>query len=156
MIVNNSAEIEGVDEDDDEKNPPIIDWMKQYAAEAGPKTVQPTLEEVKEAIKDDFPKLYASDLDLDHLLEQLGIHVIAEHQDYCIAWFGTTQEGEVEELLSKYQQAPYSNVRRKLGINYLWILNLLPHLGHMRNDIFEADVEFSLIENKPECAIIDL
>lgn len=154
MLLDDSVLLDDIDEE--EENPPMIEWMKEYAHYAGPKSVRPTLEEVKAAIKDDFPELYASDLDLDHLLEELGIHVIADYRKFIIAWFGTTDESTIEGLLSKFQGEKYSKVRKKLGIDYLWIMNLRPHLGHMRNDAFEALVQFGEIEEKPECVIIDL
>ena len=154
MLTDESVLLDNLEEE--EENPPLIQWMQDYAVYAGPKTLRPTLEEIHEAINQDFPELKKSDLDLDHLLEELGIHVIVDLQDYTVAWFGTTDETIVEDLCAKFKQAPYSQIRRKLGIDYLWILNLRPHLGHMRNDIFEADVEFSELKDKPECAIIDL
>jgi hypothetical protein len=145
------------DEDDEvEELPPVSEWIRDYAAYAGPKLLHPTTDTVKGALQIDFPELAASNLDLNSLLEAVGIHVIADHDDYRIAWFGTTKKDEVDVLLTKYQQAPYSHIRKKLGIDHLWILNLSPYLGYMRNDIFEADVDFSLIKNKPECAVIDL
>ena len=155
IVTSVSPDFVEFDEDEVEELPPIQEWLKEYAAYAGSKLIRPTLEHVKNALKDDFPELAASDLELDQLLESVGIHVIADHGDYRIAWIGTMQE-EGDTLLKKFQQPFYSNVRNKLGVDYLWILMLSPNLGHMRNDIFEADVQFSLIEDKPECAIIDL
>lgn len=144
------------EEDEVEEIQPINEWIREYARIAGPKLLHPTVEEVTGAIKDHFPELIASNLDLDQLLDTVGIQVIADHKDYRIAWLGTDKKEEADKLLYKFQQPSYSDVRRKLKIDYLWILNLRPNLGHSRNDIFEADVDFSLIENKPECIIINL
>ena len=154
MLTDESVLLDNLEEE--EENPPLIEWMKEYADYAGPKTLRPTLEEVRAAIKDDFPELYVSDLDLDHLLEALGIHVITDYLDFTVAWFGTTDETRIEDLLLKFQGEKYSKVRKQLGIDYLWVMNLRPHLGHMRNDAFEALVQFGEIEDKPECVIIDL
>lgn len=155
MLLKDSP-LQEIEEDENDRNPPLIVWVKEYAEEAGPKILQPTLEEIKQAVKDEFPELYASDLDLDHLLEALGIHVIADYREFKIAWFGTTDGATVDELLSKFQDQKYSRVRKKLGIDHLWVLNLQPDLGYSRNDIFEALVDFSEIDEKPECVIIDL
>ena len=144
------------DEDEEDELPPVSEWIREYARYAGPKLLQPTLEMVKDAIKDDFPELAASSLDVDQLLEAIGIHVIADYGDYRVAWFGTINAVDVDDLLANYQRKSYSKIRKSLDINYLWILNLSPKLGYTRNDIFEADVQFSLIDEKPECAIIDL
>ena len=148
------VEFDEDDEDDEEELQSIGEWVREYAAYAGPKLLHPTLEMVKDAIRDDFPEL--ATLDLDQLLEEIGIHVIADYGNYRIAWFGTTNAEEVDDLLANFQQENYSRIRESLGVTYLWILNLSPKLGYMRNDIFEADIQFSLIEEKPECAIIDL
>lgn len=156
MKVDNSIEFDKFNDDEEEEVQTLIEWMKEYAIYAGPKTIRPTLEEVRIAIKDDFPELYSADLDLDHLLEELGIHIIVDYLEYTVAWLGTTDEETVESFLLKYQGEHYSNVRKKLGIKHLWVIKLLPHLGHMRNDIFEALVQFDEIEDKPECVIIDL
>ncbi|MCG9893264.1 MAG: hypothetical protein MH252_19605 [Thermosynechococcaceae cyanobacterium MS004] len=155
MLLKDSP-LQEIEEDGNDRNPPLIEWMKEYAEEAGPKILLPTLEEIKQAVKDEFPELYASDLDLDHLLEALGIHVIADYREFKIAWFGTTDGATVDELLSKFQDQKYSRVRKKLCIDHLWVLNLQPDLGYSRNDIFEALVDFSEIDEKPECVIIDL
>lgn len=154
MVINKSIQVENSNQELD--NPPIDIWMKDYAKYAGPKIIHPTLEELKDAMMTDFPELYTSDLDLDHLLEALGIHVIVDYKEFKVAWFGTTNKANTESLLETFQQEKYSKVRHRLGIDYLWIINVLPHLGHMRNDIFEALIEFSEIAEKPECLIIDL
>lgn len=145
------------DEDDEvEELPPVSEWIREYAKFAAPKPIPLTLEQVREAVKDDFPELAKSDLDIDHLLEEVGIHVTADEREFVIAWYGVIGEELADEVLEKYKQTPYSNVRKKLGIDYLWVMCLNSHLGHSVNDAFEAIVQFGEIDDKPECCVIDL
>jgi len=139
-----------------EESQSMIQWIKEYADYAGPKTVEPSIEQVKAACENNFPSLSSSDSDLDHLLEELGIHVIADYGTYRIAWLGTTDATTADTLLEKYQQPIYSQVRKNLGIDYLWILKINEERCHMANDIFEADVEFMEMDVKPECVIVNL
>jgi hypothetical protein len=147
-------EFDEIEEEDE--LPPASEWIKEYARYAAPRPVPLTLEQVHEAIKDDFPELAKSDLDLDRLLEEVGIHFVGNYRKFIIAWYGVIGEDNAETLLDKYQQSPYSNVRKRLGIDYLWVLDLNPDLGHSNNAAFEAIVEFDEIEDKPECCVIDL
>lgn len=156
IVTSVSPDFVEFDEDEEEELPPVMEWVKDYAKIAGPRKITFTLEQVREAVKDDFPALAESNLDLDHLLDAVGIHSVADERKFVIAWYGVIGEDLADALLEKYKQAAYSNIRKKLGINYLWILSLRPHLGHSINDAFEAIVEFDEIEDKPECCIIDL
>ncbi len=144
------------DEDEEDELPPVIERIRQYAKIAEPKPIPLTIEQVREAVKDDFPELANSDLDMDHLLEEVGIHVTADEREFVVAWYGVIGEDLANELLEKYKQAPYSNVRKKLGIDYLWVMNLHPKLWHTINASTEAIVQFSEIEDKPECCVVDL
>ncbi len=144
------------DEDEEDELPPVSEWIREYAKIAAPKPIPLTIEQVREAVKDDFPELANSDLDMDHLLEEVGIHVTADEREFVVAWYGVIGEDLANELLEKYKQAPYSNVRKKLGIDYLWVMNLHPKLWHTINASTEAIVQFSEIEDKPECCVVDL
>ena len=156
IVTSVSPDFVEFDEDEIEELPSVLEWMKDYAKIAGPRKILFTLEQVRAAVKDDFPALAASNLDLDELLDEVGIHTIVDEREFIVAWYGVIGEELADESLEKFRQAPYSNVRKKLGIDYLWILSLSPNVGHSINDAFEAIVEFGEIEDKPECCIIDL
>lgn len=155
MKTQNSAVMDKIDPELD-RNLSINQWVQQYAEMAGPVTLNPTIETVKAAIKEEFPELIDTNLDREQLLDALGIHAIADCREFVVAWYGTTDETAIESLLHKFQTRPYSNVRKKLGIDHLWVMKLNPNLGHSRNDVFEAYFQFSELDEKPECAIIDL
>ncbi len=134
----------------------LTQWIKAYATYAGVTTVKPELNFVMTVARS-----YLSDEQLDisgvdELLRSVGIDVIAQYGSERVAWLGSTSEPEVEEMLEKYQQPAYSHIRKALGVDYLWILKIQDDLGHTKNDIFEAFVEFSDMDEKTECIIIDL
>ena len=135
---------------------PLTQWMKKYATYAGVTTVQPDFDSVLAVAKACIPE---SQLDLsgvEQLLRSVGIDVIAQYGPERVAWIGSTSDTEVEEMLQQYQQPMYSQIRQALGVNYLWVLKIQEDFGHMKNDIFEALVEFTDMNEKPECVIIDL
>jgi hypothetical protein len=116
----------------DEQNPPL-QWFCQYAQEAGLKTV-------------DYPS---------QSLEDLGIHLVFEHGQNRIALAGSTDEAEVNRVFDRHQQEAYTEIRKSLGIDYLWVLKLT-NLSHSANDLFEALCQFFDLEQKPECCIVNL
>lgn len=132
------------------------EWLKEYSSYAGPKSVPLTLKQVHEAVKDDFPGLIKANLSLSDLLDTVGIHFVGDYRDFIIAWYGVIGKENAKVLLEKYQQSPYFNVRKKLGIDYLWILELDPNLGYSANAIFECAGEFDEIEDKTECCVMSL
>ena len=148
--------VEFDEEDEVEELQSIEDWTREYATYAGPKSVSLTLEQVREAVNDDFPELTEANLNLDDLLDAIGIHFVGDYRKFIIAWYGVVGKENANAGLEKYQQTSYSNVRRKLGINYLWILELDESLGYSENAAFECIVEFDEIEDKPECCVIRL
>jgi hypothetical protein len=156
FITSVSPDFVEFDEDAEDELPPVSEWIREYAKIAAPKPIPLTLEQVREAVKDDFPELANSDLDMDHLLEEVGIHVTADEREFVVAWYGVIGEDLADELLEKYKQEPYSNVRKKLGIDYLWVMSLHPKLWHTINASMEAIVQFAEIEDKPECCVVDL
>ena len=163
MIIN-SFEVTGVsedfvefDEDDEvEELQSAREWLTEYSTYAGPKSVPLTLEQVREAVKDDFPELVEANLNLDELLDAVGIHFVGDYREFIIAWYGFIGKENANVLLEKYQQSSYFNVRKKLGIDYLWILELDSNLGYSANAIFECGIEFNEIEDKPECCVMSL
>jgi hypothetical protein len=157
IVTSVSPDFVEFDEDEEvEELQPVNEWIREYAKIAAPKPIPLTLGQVREAVKDDFPELAKSDLDMDRLLEEVGIHVTADEREFVVAWYGVIGEDLADELLEKYKQVPYSNVRKKLGIDYLWVMSLHPKLWHSINASMEAIVEFHEIEDKPECCVVNL
>jgi hypothetical protein len=157
IVTSVSEDFVEFDEDDEvEELQSAREWLKEYSTYAGPKAVLLTLEQVREAVKGDFPELSEANLSLDDLLEAVGIHFVGDYRKFIIAWYGVIGEADAKILLEKYQQSSYSNVRKNLGIDHLWILELNSNLGYSSNAEFECIVEFDEIEDKPECCVIRL
>jgi hypothetical protein len=144
------------DDDEAEELQSAREWLKEYSTYAGPKSVPLTLKQVHEAVKDDFPELIEANLSLSDLLDAVGIHFVGDYFDFIIAWYGVIGKENANVSLEKYQQSSYFNVRKKLGIDYLWILELDSNLGYSANAIFECGIEFDEIEDKSECCVISL
>lgn len=113
----------------------LLSWFHQYAAETGLRTVEYPASEV--------------------ILADLGIQLVFEHGDERIALAGSTDEHEVNAVFEKHRQDSYADLRKALGINYLWVLKLTD-LSHSANDLFEVMCQFFDLEQKPECCIVDL
>jgi hypothetical protein len=88
-------------------------------------------------------------------LEDLGIHLVFEHGQNRIALAGSTDEAEVNRVFDRHQQQAYTEIRKSLGIDYLWVLKLT-NLSHSANDLFEVFCQFFDLEQKPECCIVNL
>lgn len=135
---------------------PLTQWMKEYATYAGVTTFKPDFDSVLAVAKSCLQDSQLDTRSVDELLRSIGIDVIAQYGNDRIAWLGSISESEVEEMLQKYQQPEYSKIRKSLDIEHLWILKIQDDLGHGKRDIFEALVEFSDMDEQPECVIIDL
>ena len=158
-IIVTSVSPDFVESDEDEEVEELQsarEWLKEYSTYAGPKSVPLTLKQVHEAVKDDFPELIEANLSLDDLLDAVGIHFVGDYLDFIVAWYGVIGKENANVLLDKYQQSSYFNIRKKLGIDYLWILDLDSNLGYSANAIFECGIEFDGIEDKPECCVMSL
>lgn len=156
IVTSVSPDFVEFDEDQEDELQSAKEWLKEYSTYAGPKSVSLTLEQVREAVKDDFPELIEVNLGLDDLLDEVGIHFVGDYRKFIVAWYGVIEKENANVLLEKYQKSCYVNIRKKLGIDYLWILELDSSFGYSANAIFECIVEFDEIENKPECCVISL
>ena len=134
----------------------LTQWLKDYAKQVGLLCLQPELQKVKDAALKYLLSVDCASADADQLLHELGIDVVIDYGSERIAWIGTTSDETAEVMLERYSQATYSAIRNALGIKYLWVLKLQEDLMHKRRDIYEARVDFSSLEEKPECIIIDL
>lgn len=157
IVTSVSPDFVEFDEDENEEElQSAKEWLKEYSTYAGPKSVPLRLEQVREAVKNDFPELIEANLSLDDLLDAVGIHFVGDYREFIIAWYGVIGKENANISLEEYQKQCYSNVRKKLGIDYLWILELNSNLGYSANAIFECIVEFDELEDKPACCVISL
>ncbi|NJM77985.1 MAG: hypothetical protein HC852_22180 [Acaryochloridaceae cyanobacterium RU_4_10] len=137
VITGVSPDFVEFDEDEEvEELQSAKEWLKEYSTYAGPKSFPLTLEQVREAVTDEFPELIEAKLGLDELLDKIGIHFVGDYREFIIAWYGVIGEENANVLLEKYQQLSYLNIRKKLGIDYLWILKLDSNFGYSANAIF--------------------
>jgi hypothetical protein len=156
IVTSVSPDFVEFDEEEEAELQSVAEWVREYSTYAGPKSVPLTLEQVRAAVKDDFPELIEANLSLDDLLDAVGIHFVGDYREFIIAWYGVIGEENANILLEKYQQPSYFTIRKKLGIDYLWILELNSNLGYSANAIFESMVEFDEIEDKTECCVMNL
>lgn len=134
----------------------LSSWLRGYIEYSGLKDIHLSLAEVREAVSAVFPEYIIKTDDAQELLDELDLPVIIEDKTGRIALSATTDEQEAEAMLAKYSGQKYATLRKLLGINHLLILQVNENLGHTRNDIFEAYVEFFALLDKPECVIVSL
>lgn len=135
---------------------PLSSWLREYAQYAGIKNVCPSLDEIRNAVLSVFPNYIIETDNAQELLDKFDLPVIVEDETGRIALAATTDAQAADAMLAKYSDQQYILLRQLLGIDYLLILQVNENLGHTRNDLFEAYVEFSALEEKPDCAIISL
>jgi len=133
---------------------PLSSWLREYAQYAGIKNVCLSLDEIRNAILSVFPSYITETDNGQELLDKFDLPVIVEDETGRIALAATTDAQAADAMLAKYSDEKYVLLRKLLGIDYLLILQVNENLGHTRNDLFEAYVEFSALEEKPNCVII--
>lgn len=134
----------------------LSNWLREYAQYAGMKTVCLSLAEIRNAVSLAFPDYIIETDNAQQLLDEFDLPVIIQDETGRIAWAATTDAPEADAMLAKYSDEKYILLRKLLGIDYLVILQVNESLCHTRNDIFEAYVEFSSLQDKPDCVIISL
>ena len=130
--------------------------LREYIEYAGLKSICLSLAEVRDAVSAASLEYIIKTDNAQELLDELDLPVIIEDETGRIALTAITDEQEADAMLTKYSRQKYVLLRKLLGINHLLILQVNENLGHTRNDIFEAYVEFSALPEKPECLIISL
>lgn len=133
---------------------PLSSWLREYAQYAGIKNVCPSLDEIRNAVLLAFPGYIIGTDQAQELLDKFDLPVIVEDEPGRIAFAATTDAQAADAMLAKYSDQQYVLLRKLLGIDYLLILQVNENLGHTRNDLFEAYVEFSALQEKPDCVII--
>lgn len=133
---------------------PLSNWLREYAQYAGIKNVCLSLDEIRNAILSVFPSYIIETDNGQELLDKFDLPVIVEDETGRIALTATTDAQAANAMLAKYSDQQYVLLRQLLGIDYLLILQVNENLGHTRNDLFEAYVEFSALPEKPNCVII--
>ncbi len=133
---------------------PLSSWLREYTQYAGIKNVCPSLDEIRNAVLLAFPGYIIETDQVQELLDKFDLPVIMQDETGRIALTATTDAQVADAMLAKYSDDKYVLLRQMLGINYLLILQVNESLGHTRNDIFEAYVEFSALPEKPDCVII--
>lgn len=134
----------------------LSSWLRKYVEYSGLKNVCLSLAQVRYAVSVASSEYIIKADDAQELLDELDLPVVVEDKTGRIALVATTDEQEADAMLVKYSDESYVLLRQLLGINYLLILQVNENLGHTRNDIFEAYVDFSALPEKPECVIISL
>lgn len=134
----------------------LSNWLREYAQYAGIKNVCLSLDEIRNALLSVFPNYIIETDNAQELLDKFDLPVIIEDEIGRIALAATTDAQKADAMLAKYSDEKYVLLRKLLGIDYLLILQVKENLGHTRNDLFEAYVEFSALPEKPDCAIISL
>lgn len=132
----------------------LSSWLREYIEYAGLKSIYLSLAEVRDAVSAASLEYIIKTDNAQELLDELDLPVIIEDETGRIALNAITNEQEADAMLTKYSGQKYVLLRKLLGINHLLILQVNENLGHTRNDIFEAYVEFSALPEKPECVII--
>lgn len=135
---------------------PLSSWLREYAQYAGIKNVCLSLDEIRNAVLSVFPNYIIETDNGQELLDKFDLAVIVEDEPGRIALAATTDAQAADAMLAKYSDQHYVLLRQMLGIDYLLILQVNENLGHTRNDLFEAYVEFSALPEKPSCVIISL
>jgi hypothetical protein len=135
---------------------PLSSWLREYAQYAGIKNVCPSLDEIRNAVLLAFPSYIIETKQAQELLDKFDLPVIMQDEIGRIALTATTDAQAADAMLAKYSDEQYVLLRKLLVIDYLLILQVNESLGHTRNDLFEAYVEFSALPEKPDCAIISL
>lgn len=133
---------------------PLSSWLREYAQYAGVKNVCPSLDEIRNAVLSVFPNYIIETDNAQELLDKFDLPVIVEDEAGRIALTATTDAQAADAKLAKYSDQQYVLLRQLLDIDYLLILQVNENLGHTRNDLFEAYVEFSALPEKPNCVII--
>lgn len=134
----------------------LYSWLREYVEYSGLKNVYPSLAEVRDAALAASLTCTVNTDNGQDLLDELDLPVIIEDGTEQIALVAAINEQEANAMLAKHSDENYVLLRQLLGIDYLVILQVNENLGHTRNDIFEAYVEFSALQAKPECLIISL
>lgn len=134
----------------------LSSWLREYTEYAGLQNVCLSLAEISNAVSMAFPDYIIETDNAQELLDELDLPVIIEDETGRIALAATTDAQAANAMLAKYFDDKYVLLRKLLGINYLLVLQVNKSLGHTRNDIFEAYVEFSALSEKPSCVIISL
>lgn len=131
-------------------------WLREYALYAGLQNVRLSLTEIRNAVLSVFPDCIIEADNAQELLDEFDLPVIIEDETGRIALAATTDGQAADAMLAKYSDDQYVLLRKLLSIDYLLILQVNENLGHTRNDIFEAYVEFSALPEKHSCVIISL
>ena len=134
----------------------LSSWLREYIEYACLKSICLSLAEVRDAVSAASLEYIIKTDNAQELLDELDLPVIIEDETGRIALTAITDEQEADAMLTKYSRQKYVLLRKLLGINHLLILQVNENLGHTRNDIFEAYVEFSVLPEKPECVIVSL
>lgn len=134
----------------------LYSWLREYVEYSGLKNVYPSLAEVRDAALAASLTCTVNTDNGQDLLDELDLPVIIEDGTEQIALVAAINEQEANAMLAKHSDEKYASLRQSLGIDYLVILQVNKNLGHTRNDIFEAYVEFSVLPEKPECVIVSL
>lgn len=134
----------------------LSSWLREYIEYAGLKSIYLSLAEVRDAVSAASLEYIIKTDNAQELLDELDLPVVIEDETERIALAAVTNEQEADAMLAKHSGEKYTSLRKLLDINYLIILQVNEDLGHTRNDIFEAYVEFSALPEKPECLIISL
>ncbi len=132
----------------------LYSWLREYVEYSGLKNVYPSLAQVRDAVSAASLTCTVNTDNGQDLLDELDLPVIIEDGTERIALVAVTNEQEADAMLAKHSDEKYASLRKLLGIDYFVILQVNKNLGHTRNDIFEAYVEFSALPEKPECLII--
>ncbi|MCY7286069.1 MAG: hypothetical protein LH679_22125 [Cyanobacteria bacterium CAN_BIN43] len=132
----------------------LSSWLREYIEYAGLKSIYLSLAEVRDAVSAASLEYIIKTDNAQELLDKLDFPVVIEDETERIALAAVTNEQEADAMLAKHSDENYVLLRQSLGIDYLVILQVNENLGHTRNDIFEAYVEFSALPEKPECVII--
>jgi len=136
----------------EEKSP--SSWLREYTRYAGLQNICLPLAEIRNAVSLAFPDYIIKTDNAQELLDEFDLPVIVEDEPGRIAFAATTDAQAADAMLAKYSDQHYVLLRQILGIDYLLILQVNENLGHTRNDLFEAYVEFSALPEKPNCVII--
>lgn len=123
--------------------------------------VDVSLNEAYSAIAPSFPEIASKAHSAEALLEQVGLVVITDvgqgYNPMRISWSVATQTEDAQAQFEMYQQLPYAQVRKALGVDFHWIFLVSDDfLSMSKSSFIDAVGDFSLQSQKPNCWICDI
>lgn len=150
----------------------LTDWVRSFATNTLPVCLNPTTEEIWQAIASYLPEKLAEvslEASASELLDQVfGIDIVVEYGREKIGWAATDEPIKAEKMRQIYSSVSYSKARRSLKIDGHWIfLPDLQFLDHYHSEdlyenapepieVYEQFPKLLYLEDRLECVVVEL